>query len=136
MSSSIRNVRKPTRYIDYNDHEDVLGDESPDEYWTCQECLNDDDGVARAAYYAGRDTCECCFTKSVLKSLNLMFSHANFVQKLRKQNASVNIVLLYFLDFLILLKIVFIIYFAYLMFEKISKTLCKAINLLKSSIKH
>ena len=76
------------------------------------------------------------FTKSVLKSLNLIFSHANFVQKLRKQNASVNIVLLYFLDFLILLKIVFIIYFAYLMFEKISKTLCKAINLLKSSIKH
>ena len=71
MSSSIRNVRKPTRYIDYNDHEDVLGDESPDEYWTCQECLNDDDGVARATYYAGRDTCECWFHKKCAEKSEL-----------------------------------------------------------------
>ena len=45
------------------------------------------------------------FTKSVLKSLNLIFSHVNFVYKIRKWNVSVNILFYYFPNFLIFEKL-------------------------------
>ena len=38
----IRNVRKPTRYIDSSRSEEVSSDGSTDEEWTCQEHLNED----------------------------------------------------------------------------------------------
>ena len=47
------------------------------------------------------------FTKSVLKSLNLIFSHLNFLHKIRKGNVSVNILFYYFPNFLIFWKIAF-----------------------------
>ena len=47
------------------------------------------------------------FTKSVLKSLNLIFSHVNFVYKTRKWNVSINILFYYIPNFLNFWKIVF-----------------------------
>ena len=72
------------------------------------------------------------FTKNVLKSLNLIFSHVNFVYKIRKWNMSVNILFYYFPNFLVFWKIVFHLF----CLHKVWKDICKVTNLLKSSIKH
>ena len=62
---STRNIRRPIRFKDDSDSEEVSSDESTDEEdWTCQECLNDD-GVA--ADYVGSDTCERWFHKKCVK---------------------------------------------------------------------
>ena len=67
MPRSIINVRRPTRYIDGSE---MTGDESTGkEDWTCQEYLNDDDGVT--ADYVGCDTYESWFHKKFAKKSEL-----------------------------------------------------------------
>ena len=55
-------AKRPVRFMDDSDSE-VLSDENTEEEdWTCQECLNDN-GVA--ADYVGCVTCECWFSREM-----------------------------------------------------------------------
>ena len=87
MPRSTRNVKRPTRFVNDSDSEEVSSDESTDEKdWTCQECLNDDGLVAD---YVGCETYERWFHKKCVKKSELdIFSAVNFVWKIRKRNAS------------------------------------------------
>ena len=84
-----RNIRQPTRYINSGDNEEeqespISNDESRGKGdWFCQECLNDD-GMAIMLVLT---TVNISFTKRFLQQILL--------EKYRKQNASVYVVIFF-----------------------------------------